>query len=173
MTSESAGTHDQTPAERQAALDARRSPEGYDVAPLEWYKHNRSDLERYSAEPVFASYIITWTASGYDLYIGFWGSAAEPRKPPFKTVEEAKAAAQADYRQRILSALRPRQETAPAVGGEPFEWRCPACGCQTYARVDERSEDGHFRPGSAVRCVNCKAVYNYPAPPMAASARAG
>jgi hypothetical protein len=36
--------------------------------------------------------------------------------------------------------------------------RCPACGCLSHARVDERKPDGSFGPSSQVRCVNCKRV---------------
>lgn len=77
------------------------------VKALEWHKHERDDLERYSADPVFGQYIITWTASGCELYRGFWGSAAEAKPPHFATVEAAKNFAQADYEARILSALVP------------------------------------------------------------------
>lgn len=75
------------------------------VKPLDWHHQNRDDITRYFANPPFAEYIITWAASGYDLFIGFWGSAAEPRPRPFETLDAAKAAAQADYDRRILSAL--------------------------------------------------------------------
>lgn len=62
--------------------------------------------------------------------------------------------------------------SAPVAGeAEPREWRCPECSCQTYARVDEQGEDGRFHPGAAVRCVNCKHVWNYPSP-AASSAEA-
>jgi translation elongation factor EF-Tu-like GTPase len=42
------------------------------------------------------------------------------------------------------------------------QWRCPACGCQTYARVDERKPDGKFGPGPQIRCVSCKRTYDKP-----------
>lgn len=91
-----------------AALSAPASPpvgDGWRVKPLEWQKHHRDDIERYSANTRIADHIITWTASGYDLYIGSWGSAGEAKHEPFVTLDEAKAAAQADYEQRIRSAL--------------------------------------------------------------------
>jgi len=84
------------------------------VKPLDWHKHGREDIERYSCDPEFAQYIITWTASGYDLFIGFWGSAAVPRPAPFTTVEAAKAAAFKDYSDRIASALGPSYASSQA-----------------------------------------------------------
>jgi hypothetical protein len=43
-----------------------------------------------------------------------------------------------------------------------YDWRCPDCGCQTYARVDERKPDGSFGPGPQIRCVSCKRTYDKP-----------
>lgn len=42
------------------------------------------------------------------------------------------------------------------------EWRCDDCGCKSFARVDEPKYDGSFGPGPQVRCVNCKAVTDFP-----------
>lgn len=51
------------------------------------------------------------------------------------------------------------------LGGTPVDWRCPDCGCRTFARVDERKPDGKFAPGPQIRCVSCKRVYAAPLPP--------
>lgn len=48
-----------------------------------------------------------------------------------------------------------------AVGAETMtaNWRCPECGCHSYAHVQEQKGDGSFAPGPKIRCVNCKAVW--------------
>lgn len=93
MTSESAGTHDQTPAERQAALDGRRSPEGYDVAPLEQALKVARDA-----------------IASLEIGVLGWSTPAHDEAPTWPIKDEVLA--------RIEAALRPRQGTAPAVGGE-------------------------------------------------------
>lgn len=60
-----------------------------------------------------------------------------------------------------LTAALPHLGSGEAV---PVAWRCAECGCLTFARVDERGADGHFHPGSNVRCVNCKRVSYWPDP---------
>lgn len=42
------------------------------------------------------------------------------------------------------------------------DWRCPDCGCKSYARVDEAKPEGGFGPGPLIRCVNCKRDYKMP-----------
>jgi FtsZ-binding cell division protein ZapB len=51
-------------------------------------------------------------------------------------------------------------ETASPSGPVPADWwRCPECGCHSFARIDERKPDGRFAPGPMIRCVNCKRVF--------------
>lgn len=87
---------------------------GVVVKGLEWHRHQRDDIERHSANMSLADHIITWTASGYDLYIGAWGSGAEPRLGPFATLDEAKAVAEANWQARIRSTLADPIPEAPA-----------------------------------------------------------
>lgn len=43
------------------------------------------------------------------------------------------------------------------------DFRCPECGCRSFAPVDERQPDGTFAPGNLARCVHCKSVSKAPA----------
>jgi hypothetical protein len=56
-----------------------------------------------------------------------------------------------------IEAQSPPQPTAVAGQGTD-DWRCVACGCRSYARVDEQQPDGSFKPGNLIRCVECKFV---------------
>ena len=94
---------DQLQDDIRGALSTRHLENG--VRALEWHKHERTDIVRYSAEPEYFSYFIDGVPNGFMLTVSFWGSAATPALGPFSAVEEAKAAAQADYAARILSAI--------------------------------------------------------------------
>lgn len=86
-----------------------------EVKPLEWVKH--PNVEAWRAETMLGSYKVF--AVALPATWSFYGHAGEliERKSP--DVTEAKAAAEADYRNRILSALE--AATAPVVS-EPVAW---------------------------------------------------
>lgn len=41
-------------------------------------------------------------------------------------------------------------------------WRCAKCGCRSYARIDQPTANGTFKPGDNVRCLSCKDVSYLP-----------
>lgn len=96
---------------------------GVEVKPLEWVKH--PNVEAWRAETMLGSYKVfavalpaTWT---------FYGHAGELIESKSPDVAEAKAAAEADYRQRILSTLSlPAQDPVAMIvridGEEEITW---------------------------------------------------
>lgn len=59
---------------------------------------------------------------------------------------------------------------APAASGGEDDWHCSFCHCASFAHIDERGEDGKFRPGNKRRCLDCKRIHDpAPQPPAAAS----
>lgn len=88
------------------------------VKPLEW----RWDEHRsvWAADSVIGNYI-AWSISGYG-YFSYQQVVYDPMKAG-SSDDDAKAAAQADYEQRILSAIT-TSPTSSAVEGEAVAWQC-------------------------------------------------
>lgn len=111
-------------SEEGAAAEAwnRRSKpvaSGVEVKPLEWVKIFEwgRDLK---ADTILGGYTISIDGPGAGGSSNLWMAGADTDTfEVFDTLREAKAAAEADYRNRILSALLPKA-TAPVVS-EPLE----------------------------------------------------
>jgi hypothetical protein len=69
-----------------------------------------------------------------------------------------------------ITDLRNPTGAAPAASGGEDDWHCSFCHCASFARIDERGEDGKFRPGNKRRCLDCKRIHDpEPQPPAGAS----
>lgn len=91
------------------------SPSGVRVKPLEWLSHAwgaEADGGRYRIEDNGAN----WTDDRYWLFVNV--GLLSNHRSKFATLDEAKAAAQADYEARILSALASDATPAPTSGSE-------------------------------------------------------
>lgn len=134
--------------EIRPALTRRSSAGVKGLEWIEWAKHSKDCR----AVTPFGVYYIEHHPNTGTGYVTFNNSR-------LGSFDDPKAAAQADFNTRILSAL-----ALPSHAGEdePVAWRCKICDCHSYARVDERKPDGNFGPGPQVRCVNCKDVSELP-----------
>lgn len=94
--------------------ELRSQPAGVRVKGLEWVKifDWGHDLK---ADTILGGYTISIDGPGAGGASNLWLAGADTDTfEVFDTLTEAKAAAEADYRQRILSALEPQQEEAVA-----------------------------------------------------------
>ncbi|KKB80826.1 hypothetical protein VW35_01045 [Devosia soli] len=97
------------------SLRSKPVASGVEVKPLEWEQVGRRGKRVYRAETAFADYQVDcYEDSDGPGWEAFYGDVHE--LGCFATEQEAKAAAEADYRNRIMSVLEPA--TAP-VGWQP------------------------------------------------------
>lgn len=126
---------ERTRATLTAALSTAPAPEMVRVKPLEWQEPSKATNHCWVAETQFGTYSAV-NEDGW--HVGF-----EPGRywdwdgdRILDTERTAKAAAQADYEQRIRSAL-----SAPAMGDQPVAWRCFHCD---EVFTDRRCAADHF-----------------------------
>lgn len=94
-----------------AAWNRRQSPAGVGVKPLEWKPIGPADSD-IEAETELGTYVISVDSvvAGRTHYLWVAGQGeSEEHHSDYTSMAEAKAAAQADYERRILSAIEPAQ----------------------------------------------------------------
>jgi hypothetical protein len=117
------------------------------VKPLEWVEEQRRGaFVKYIARTPFGGYEVNseftaLTASGPMVCLPDWKGPLDSSNRRAVSVEEAKAAAQADYEQRIRSALSPAATPVSEAGGGPtYVVNC--CNCGRIVDTREAAEGG-------------------------------
>lgn len=122
-----------------------REAEGVAVKPLEWASEPPYSVARVPNLRLFYSTEAVWTERKFH-YVELSGGFASGR---FDTVAEAKAAAQADYEQRIRSALASPDTVGVEITEEMVEAACigywPSHWPQSMDKADMASIRVHMR----------------------------
>jgi hypothetical protein len=113
--------------------DTAPSPAGVTIKPLVWEYHPAGAI---AAPPTGHAYIIDTRMKGRVYSLKGFNPARE-----FGSMDEAKAAAQADYEARIMAAMEPAPCDCGSTQKSSFDNSCADCGGELYQAAKRDAEE--------------------------------